>query len=161
MHACKSYGLVAVVIFAGLLIGGESEQAHADTASDKASIRKVINSYVRALNNSDLNTVLQLYAKDGVFMPSHKPTATGLTEIEAAYKIVFDTLDFDVVFHIEEILPFGPLAVVRTSSGGHIKLVDKDVAIVNRSREVFILQKHQGSWKIARYLFNESASSND
>lgn len=156
MQAFKLHGLVVALIFGVALLGGWITQASADVTSDKADIRKVIDRYARALNESDIGTVMQLYADDGVFMPSNKPTYTGLTEIKAAYNIVFDTLDFNVVFHIREITAVGSLAFMRTSSGGHIKLLDRNVTIVNRGREIFILQKHLGAWKIVRYMFNET-----
>lgn len=159
MQRLKSYRLLVAVIFAGLSIGGWARYASADVTRDSADIRMVINRYAHALNDSDIGTVMQLYADDGVFMPSNKPTSVGPDEIKNAYRIVFDTLDFDIVFHVKEIVPSGSLAFVRTSSGGHIKLIDQDRTIVNRSRELFILQKLKGAWKIARYLFNESVPS--
>jgi len=161
MRAIPSYGLAVALIVGCFLIGGGITEARAGVAGDKAAIQKVIDRYARALNDGDIDTVMQLYAQDGVFMPSTKPTSTGPAEVKAAYKIVFDTLDFDIVFHVKEIVPFGSLAYVRTSSGGHIKLIDKGVTIVNRSRELFIMRKHNGAWKIARYIFNESAPEKD
>lgn len=154
MHTTTSRGRVAILIFIGFLIGAD-RVAMADVAADKVAIQKMLDRYAHALNDSDLNTVLTLYTKDGIFMPSHKPTSSGLVEIKTAYQLVFDTLDFDVNFHTREIVPTGSIAYARTVSGGHIKLIGKGDTIANQSRELFILEKHQGVWKIARYMFNE------
>ncbi len=122
----------------------------------ESDIKTVIKSYEKALNGSDVKEVIKLYAKDGVFMPSTKPTSTGHTQVASAYQHVFKALDLNVTFHFDEIVRKGDLAFVRTSSDGKIKLLQKNKTIENHSRELFIMKRINGNWKIYRYMFNES-----
>ncbi|VAW93862.1 hypothetical protein MNBD_GAMMA23-764 [hydrothermal vent metagenome] len=122
----------------------------------ESDIKAVIKSYEKALNGSDIKEVVKLYAQDGVFMPSTKPTSTGHTQVASAYQYVFKALDLNVTFHFDEIVRKGDLAFVRTSSDGKIKLLQKNKTIENHSRELFIMKRIKGNWKIYRYMFNES-----
>lgn len=126
-----------------------------DKAACKADITSVIKSYEKALNASDVKKVIRLYAKDGVFMPANKPTSAGKAQVTKAYQYVFKALDLNVKFHIDEIVKRDDLAFVRTSSDGKITLRDKNVSIKNNSRELFVMKRIDGSWKIYRYMFNE------
>ena len=59
------------------------------------AIESTLKSYETALNASDTDAVLALYAEDGVFMPREGPTAAGKEQIRAAYEHVFDTINTD------------------------------------------------------------------
>ena len=123
---------------------------------DKDSILDVIKTYERALNKNDVDSILRLYSDNGVFMPSGKPSAVGQAQVRLAYEQVFKELDLDVAFHIDEVVVSGELAFVRTTSDGKIKLLAKDSIVTNNSRELFIMQKIGGKWRINRYMFNEA-----
>ncbi len=132
-------------------------------AKDKSKLCKIditalIKSYQKALNGADVSTITKLYSKKGIFMPSGKPTAEGRTQVKKAYENVFGALKFKVNFHISEIEWRGDMAFVRTISDGKIKLLKKQVTISNNSREIFILKRINGTWKISRYMFNEAKS---
>lgn len=122
----------------------------------ESDIKAVIKSYEKALNGSNVKEVIKLYAQDGVFMPSTKPTSTGHAQVTSAYQHVFKALDLNVTFHFDEIVRKADLAFVRTSSDGKIKLLHKNKTIENHSRELFIMKRIKGDWKIYRYMFNES-----
>lgn len=146
----------------GLVISASSflilPGANATASGDKDKILDVIKTYERALNGNDVKTIVGLYSDKGVFMPSGKPTAMGQEQIKQAYEHVFKELDLDVVFHFDEIETSGDLAFVRTASDGRIKMLAKNSTITNNSRELFVMHKTGGNWKIARYMFNEAGS---
>lgn len=123
----------------------------------KSDIRSVIKAYEKALNENDVNKVIQNYALDGVFMPSGKPTSAGILNVKNAYQNVFKTLDLNVTFHFDEIVRRGDLAFVLTTSDGKIKLLEKNTTITNDSRELFVMKRINGDWKIYRYMFNETS----
>lgn len=151
-------GVRSVILMMGvsLCLGGMTS-VMAET-SERDKVRTVIETYVQALNADDVETIVGLYTANGVFMPAGKPTAVGSAQIEQAYKNVFKALDLEVAFHFDEIVLSGPIAYVRTASDGQIKLLDNNTAIDNNSRELFIMEKSQGQWRIARYMFNEASS---
>jgi len=127
-----------------------------DSKACKTDIKAVIKAYEKALNASDVDDVIKNYSDDGVFMPSGKPTAVGRKNVVTAYQRVFKVLDLDVAFHIDEIIRRGDLAFVRTTSDGRIKILDKKITITNSSRELFVMKRIDGNWKIYRYMFNET-----
>ncbi|NOY65992.1 MAG: DUF4440 domain-containing protein [Gammaproteobacteria bacterium] len=136
-----------------------SQSALAGTSQQcKMDIKVLLKSYEQALNNSDVNNVMKLYAADGVFMPSGKPTSKGQTQVRAAYQHVFEDLDLDIAFHIDEIERHGDLAFVRTFSDGSIKLLKKNMDIKNHTRELFVMKRINDDWKIYRYMFNKMST---
>jgi len=74
--------------------------AIAINVNDASEIKTLVKGYESVLNASDVNGILKLYAKDGVFMPQHSPTHVGLDAIRAAYEQVFEAIDLDVKFDI-------------------------------------------------------------
>lgn len=129
-----------------------------DIDNSKADIKTTLKNYEWALNNSNVEKVMQLYTSDGVFMPSNKPTAIGYSQVAKAYQHVFEDLDLNVSFHIDEIVVRDDLAFVRTVSDGEIRLLKKKMSIKNSSRELFVMKRAGGHWKIYRYMFNETGA---
>jgi hypothetical protein len=58
-------------------------------ANDEA-IAAVLANYQDALNQSDTDAVMKLYASDGVFTPQHSPSSVGA--VRKAYDAVFDAI---------------------------------------------------------------------
>lgn len=155
MHRKKAF--VTLIITLLILYFGQSVVSASEQPC-KAEITALLKNYERALNRSNVNEVMQLYAKDSIFMPSNKPTAVGYAQVTKAYQHVFEDLNLEVSFHIDEILVRDDLAFVRTVSDGKITLLKKDMVIKNNSRELFIMKRVQHHWKIFRYIFNETGT---
>jgi uncharacterized protein (TIGR02246 family) len=56
--------------------------------ADEYSVASVLKDYQTALNRSDTEAVLKLYAPDGVFMPQHSPSSVGIAAVRKAYEAV-------------------------------------------------------------------------
>ena len=124
-------------------------------ATEKTAIEKLLFSYRDALNTSDVNKVLPLYTNDGVFMPSNAPSATGQEQVKAAYEFVFSQIQLNIEFYIDEIVVNGDYAFARTTSKGTTLIHANKQTVAEENRELFVLQKTNGQWKIARYMFNK------
>ena len=124
-------------------------------ASEKQAIEALLKTYETALNASDTKAVLLLYAEEGVFMPSEAPSSIGLAAIERAYQFVFSQIKLNIQFFIDEIEIHGDLAFARTISRGNTDVLAAGINVPEENRELFILKKEAGSWKIARYIFNK------
>lgn len=61
-----------------------SESKSADR--DLAAITRQLDRYEQALNTSDIDTVMKLYAEDAVFMPRHSSPAEGRNAVRTAYR---------------------------------------------------------------------------
>ncbi len=145
--------LIQTVVAAALLLGLLSGAHAAD--SDIAEIEALLEGYERVLNTSDVDGVLTLYTEDGVFMAQHNPSAVGRKQVEAAYTAAFQAIDLNVEFDIVEIEVIADdWAFARTNSSGTTTINATGDKIAEGNQELFVLQKIDGDWKIARYGFS-------
>jgi len=117
------------------------------------SIQSVLRSYEAALNANAIDTILDLYGSEPVFMPQHAPALVGRGAVRAGYEQVFATIKLDVRFEIHEVEEAGDYAWARTSSAGRTKILAAGVQVAEGNNELFIFRRENGAWKIHRYLF--------
>jgi uncharacterized protein (TIGR02246 family) len=123
-------------------------------ANEKA-VADVLAKYQDALNKSDNDAVMKLYAFDGVFMPQHSPSSVGTDEVRRAYDAVFQTIKLTVKFNVAEVVEIAPNWVfARTNSAGTVKVLASGAGGPEANQELFLFQKIDGAWKIARYCFS-------
>ena len=123
-------------------------------ANEKA-VAAVLGNYQDALNKSDTDAVMKLYAFDGVFMPQNSPSSVGTDEVRRAYDAVFQTIKLTVKFNVAEIVEIAPNWVfARTNSAGTVKVHASGAGGPEANQELFLFQKIDGAWKIARYCFS-------
>ena len=123
--------------------------------SDEQAIASVLQAYEAALNASDTEAVMKLYAADGVFMPQHFMSSVGSVAVRQAYDAVFSNIRLTVNFDIQEVHQVGPdWAFARTNSAGSVLLHATGDTSAEANQELFVLHKVGGNWKIARYCFS-------
>lgn len=125
----------------------------------EAAIHQQLRRYEQALNSSDVDRVMTLYADDAVFMPQHSLPAVGRDAVRAAYRHVFDTIKLDIRFAIDEVrLLSRDWAFARTRSNGAVNALGSDQpAGSEANQELFLLHREaDGQWRIARYIFSTS-----
>ena len=145
--------LIQTVAAAIFLIGWLSGAHAAD--SDQQNIHAVLKAYEQVLNASDVAGVLKLYTQDGVFMAQHNPSAVGIDAIELAYEAAFKAIDLNVTFEIVEIeIVADDWAFARTNSAGTTTINATGDKIAEGNQELFVFQKTDDEWKIARYGFS-------
>ncbi len=127
------------------------------TNQDRQDLQTLLDRYEGALNTSDVDAVIELYAADGVFMPSSAPTAVGIESVRAAYEHVFTTIKLNIAFTVEEIVADGSIAFARTGSKGTVTVLADGTTAPEENRELFVFQKEDDVWKIARYMFNKTS----
>jgi uncharacterized protein (TIGR02246 family) len=123
---------------------------------EKTKIEELLNTYQKSLNTSDAKLAQSLYTKDGMFMPTEAPSGEGSEGILKSYEFVFSQIQLNIEFHIEEIEVEGNMAFAVTSSKGTVKIHANGIEAPEANRELFVFQKVDGEWKIARYMFNKT-----
>ncbi|WP_373819791.1 SgcJ/EcaC family oxidoreductase [Glaesserella sp.] len=123
---------------------------------DETAIRQLINDYAAALKSANPQNVVALYRNDGVLMPSNAPTAQGKNAITATYQHIFSAVGLDLQFDIKEITVNGNVAIVRSTSNGTATVKANNTKVPEVNRELFVLDKVDSKWKIARYMFNKT-----
>lgn len=123
---------------------------------EKKQIEELLGAYKNALNTSDAKLAQSLYTKDGVFMPTEAPSGIGSENILKSYEFVFSQIQLSIEFFIEEIVVEGNMAFAVTSSKGTVKVHATGAEGPEANRELFVFEKVDNSWKIARYMFNKT-----
>jgi uncharacterized protein (TIGR02246 family) len=124
--------------------------------TNEHDITELLRTYERSLNDSDAELAASCYASDGVFMPTTQPTATA-AHMRETYAQIFSIIDLAVTFTIDELVIAGDdIAYALTRSNGTQMVRATNTESTESNREVFIFRNEDGSWKIARYIFNKS-----
>jgi uncharacterized protein (TIGR02246 family) len=123
---------------------------------EKESIEKLLAEYQKSLNTSDAKLAQSLYTKDGIFMPTEAPSGIGAEGILKSYTHVFSQIQLNIEFQIEEIQVEGNMAFAVTSSKGTTLIHATGDTVPEANRELFVFEKVEGEWKIARYMFNKT-----
>ncbi len=125
-------------------------------SNDKASVEKTVQAYFDALNASDANKAASLFTENGVLLAQGAPTATGSAQIAGTFNYVFDHFKYSLEVSIGEVIVQGNYAVVSSTSKGSFVIKAKNETVADNYRETFVLQKVNGTWKIARYMYNQA-----
>ena len=122
---------------------------------NEKAVAELLAKYQDALNQSDTDAVMKLYARDGVFMPQNSPSSVGAGEVRKAYDAVFKAIKLTVKFDVAEVVEMAPNWVfARTNSAGTVKVHATGAGGPEANQELFLFQKIDGAWKIARYCFS-------
>jgi len=123
--------------------------------ADEQAVAGVLKKYEDALNRSDTDAAMELYASDAVFMPQHSPSSAGTAAVRKAYDAVFNAITLQVKFEIAEIKQLASdWVLARTNSAGKVKIHATGESGPEANQELFVFQKINGGWKIARYCFS-------
>jgi len=124
--------------------------------ANEQAVAEVLAAYSAALNASDTDAVMPLYAEDGVFMPPYSASAVGADAVQKAYDAVFKAIKLTVKFNVAEIVEMSPEWVfARTNSAGTTVDHATGATTAEANQELFIFRKDQGGkFKIARYSFS-------
>lgn len=160
---------IVALIIGGLVYCAEPDHAtkYLDTIQkskimekkEKQKIETLLGQYERSLNTADAKLAQSLYTKDGIFMPTEAPSGIGSEGILRSYEYVFSQIQLNIKFYIEEIEVEGNMAFAVTSSSGTTFIRATGDTLPEANRELFVFEKVNGEWKIARYMFNKTERS--
>jgi len=123
--------------------------------NDEKAIAAVLETYKEAVNQSDFAAVMKLYASDAVLMAENSPPSVGAEAVRQAYEAIGLAIILNITFNVAEIRQVGPeWAFARTTSAGTITIKANSATIPEANQELFLFQKIDGTWKIARYAFS-------
>jgi uncharacterized protein (TIGR02246 family) len=125
---------------------------------NKKQIEAVIGVYQKALANADATLAASLYTKNAKFMPQGGPSAIGTEAIKGSYTYVFSLLTPTIEFTIDEVVFVGKAAYVTSISKGTSLIKANNQTVPEINREMFLFEKENGQWKIARYIFNKMSN---
>src|SRR6188508_3398955 len=92
-------------------------------AQPTAEFQKILDTYSKALDANDVETLVGLYSPNGVFMREDMPAVVGREALRASYKNVFATLKVGLSFKVQEAEQSGDLGWARSVSTGKVRVL--------------------------------------
>jgi ketosteroid isomerase-like protein len=167
MKIIRHFALLAsaIVLVAGLALGPDAASAQelpaniaastdAAARSEQQIVYGVVHKYEQLLNSGDTNAIANLFADEGVAEWNDKPTFATRQEKIDGYRSLFKIAKFSTVFAYDTVDVYGNIAIVRTHHHVGAAVIENGKEVLDYNREVFVLRKQEGSWKIILYTFN-------
>ena len=89
-------------------------------------------------------------------MANAAPTTEGVEQVKGTYQYVFNNFIYTLQFSIVEIEVSGNYAFARSTSKGSFIIKASGQTVPDENRELFVFEKVDGNWKIARYMYNKT-----
>ncbi|HLG56382.1 MAG TPA: DUF4440 domain-containing protein [Vicinamibacterales bacterium] len=124
-----------------------------DTAAEEAALKAVTAAWLNAYNAGDVETIVAMYAEDGVLMPPHAAVATGPAAIRAF--LTADTVGAKAAG--VKIVPGAATAGVAGDTGwesGSYTIADASGATVDSGSYLSVSRKSNGKWLYVRDMYN-------
>ena len=129
---------------------------NSDTAdADRASIRRTAAGLLSAVNASDVDGCVALWARDGVLMPPHHPPVHGHTAIAEFFRDLFARNRFTFTFTSSHIDLAGDVALERVTYTAIIRPGPGASPITDAGKGLHVYARQRdGSWKLAQDIWN-------
>lgn len=128
-----------------------------EVSNDQKAAELVVRKYMEFLHSADTNSIIKLYDEDAVFLPADAPTVVGKAKIRESYIANFKIINIpEGESTVEEASIHGDLAIVRLATKSTVVILSTQEKISTNARELFVLKKVGGTFKISRYIFNKS-----
>jgi uncharacterized protein (TIGR02246 family) len=156
----RSLFILAVVATLELLVGCETDQRATVIDADEQAIKTVIGEMTDAYAARDWDTFASNFADDGIWMP---PGLAPLSGEDAWWSFAQQWWDSSTVLDIgvttEELVVTGDWAIERHTEFQVSTFGDSAEPVSLYFKGVWIFRRQDdGSWKIARYIWNENIS---
>jgi len=128
---------------------------------EKEVIYNLVSDHYKGINEGRSEDIMELYTEDIILMPPYSPEMIGKENVKPFSKNTHNNVAFDFNYKVEEIIITGDWAFARSTVRGFLISKNKKAAILDQMKAIHILQKQKnGSWKIARFIFNPSTPPN-
>ena len=133
--------------------------AHSSEVDDAAVIRQTNSLYAELLVAGDVNTLMVLYDEDAILFPPNERPLRGKAAIRASWEAYFDGWDtIEARSVIDEIMVFGDWAYGHGHYRGRSRsTINGEIVVEALKFSGMWRRKQDGSWVIARDMFNMDA----
>ena len=123
------------------------------------SVESTVRAYFDALNSSDVDGIVGLFAEEGSLMRDESDTLTGRQQIRSVFESMFQTIRGQRELYIDHIRQGGEVGAALTHTSGTVTILANGNTIPVKSRELFVLRKSADGWLITDYMFNRPGSA--
>ena len=125
--------------------------------NDEEEIRSMVATYLQLVNEGNAEEILKLYTDDAVAMIPFGPSLEGKDALRKESFGTHQEVKFDLAYDIKEVVVSGDWAFARTTVDGILTLKAIEASALDKMKMIQIFNKQDdGSWKIARFIFNPS-----
>jgi uncharacterized protein (TIGR02246 family) len=127
--------------------------AAVDTAADESTLKEATQTWLKAYNAGDADTIAGLYAEDAVLMPPHAPVVTGKTAIREF--IAKDSAGARAAG--VKLVPGAATAGVNGDMGwesGSYTITDASGQTIDSGSYLSVSRKINGKWLLVRDTYN-------
>ncbi len=140
-----------------LLTGCETDRRKADINADTTAIKTVSEQAAEAFKVGDFNTVVGFFTDDTIWMPPFEPPLRGKDALRAWVEPIWNDYTFsELRMPSEEVVVVGDWAYERHSELVEVYEVGGEPTQYNQKGVRIFRRGEDGSWKIARYIWNDS-----
>jgi uncharacterized protein (TIGR02246 family) len=120
-------------------------------STDKEAIREVIETWLRATREGDVDAVLALMAPDVVFLVPGQPPMQGRDSFAQALRGVLTAHEIESISDIDEIEVSGDMAYCRTRLSVTVTSKHGKTPVQRTGHTLSILRKdNDGNWRLTR-----------
>lgn len=112
-----------------------------------------------ALNASDVEALVDLFAEDAVVMANGFRTATGRESVRSFFTTVFAATMWQADVTIDSITTDGSMSVVRSHSAGSLTALDPETSYAQDERQLCVLRRTDSGWQITDFIFNSPSDA--
>ena len=136
------------------------KQAGRDAATDREQLATLLREHVDAVNASNVEAILKGMTDDAVYLAPGQPLVRGKDALGKVMVPFYGSNDAQVSMRAEETVVAGDWAWEWGHLSGSIRPKGVAQATSFEGKYFYIYQRQRdGSWKIARDIYNESGSS--
>jgi uncharacterized protein (TIGR02246 family) len=118
---------------------------------DEQEIRNLIETWLRATREGDVDTVLSLMTPDVVFLVPGQPPMVGRDTFADALRAVLGKNTIETRSDIDEIAVFGDIAYCHTRLNVTVRSVHEGTPMLSTGHTLSILRRcEDGKWRLAR-----------
>ncbi|MGI4798310.1 MAG: YybH family protein [Janthinobacterium lividum] len=134
--------------------GAPSFSSDPQVAAQQHQVYDVVHRYETLLNAGDTAGIMAMFAPGSVAEWNNRATFATPEERKAAYDALFKDAKFSTVFGYASVEAWGDTGMVRTFHHNGAAVLEGGKEVVDLNREVFVLRRIGGEWKIVLYIFN-------
>jgi uncharacterized protein (TIGR02246 family) len=127
--------------------------------TDRSAIARASARLLNAVNSSDVDAVLAVWAEDGVMMPPDKLPVSGRGAIEVHFRRLFSNARFRFQFTASEIEVVGDVASERVTYAAEAWVDGASAPRQDRGKGIHVYRRlSSGSWVLAVDIWNSDAT---
>ena len=145
--------MIQTLIISSTLLGLPA-QAKIKIVQQQRAAKKVVEDYFIALNKSDAASLTSLFHKDATWVAGDDNELQGSKDILKSFEELLAKINHEATLTQSLISINGNTAVIESETQMRLKLLESGIELPTTDRDMFILKRIAGQWKIDKYICN-------